>query len=70
MALGVGGLVGGLVSCVDTDPRETPTAIEVPLQRRAPSGTNLEPLAPDVQGETIERATPEPARPIPNLPQR
>ena len=64
VALGVTGFVGTVVGCVDTDPSKTPTAIEAPLQRRGPTGAGeeLAPPVPDVEGETIQRAAPEPER--------
>ncbi|MGA9522731.1 MAG: hypothetical protein WBV82_14785 [Myxococcaceae bacterium] len=65
IALGVGGLFG----CVDTDPSQTPTAIEVPLQRTPGGGVDLAPARPDIRNETIERAPPEPGKPIPFRPQ-
>ncbi len=56
IALGIVGLAG----CVDADPTQTPTAIEVPLQRTPiPSGEEPTPLLPNPQGETIQRAPPE-----------
>jgi hypothetical protein len=55
MALGLGGFFG----CVDRDPSETPTAIETPLGGEV-GGTDLAPRTPAIQGETIQRAEPEP----------